>query len=115
MRALIFLVFSSFLLSATASPLTPKVPGLAGVWVSLLDSNHTWPGTMTLAEGGALTLAPDGQASVKGTWVTKGKTLTMSLPEFGTSTLDWSITGQKLTLTYPNGVTEQFKPKTQKK
>lgn len=103
-------------LVALAMPVAAKnlsTPALAGVWSSVNANKGALAGTIELRADHTLALSPQGKPTFQGTWATEpAEVLALTIPEAGQSSMQYKVRGNKLTLTYDNGNSQEFVRKT---
>ncbi|MDO8416315.1 MAG: hypothetical protein Q7S87_08910 [Agitococcus sp.] len=105
---ILLLLLAATCLSVSSLPVHAAVKLPVGDWTATASAGRMLPGQMSIKPDGYFILAPAGHTPVRGTWTNKGNVITLLLPDYGTSVLKWNIRAKRLTLTYANGVSEQF-------
>lgn len=83
---------------------------LVGEWVSIDAIGTAVPGTISLNKNKAAKLAPQNLSPLVGKWSVSGSKLTLSMPPYGTSVMDYKlISKNKLRLTYSATDYQTFK------
>lgn len=83
-------------------------PALTGTWKSVNAEGKALPGVIELRTDGSAVLAPEGETRLEGTWATEKSNLVLTMPPYGTASMEYSLDKKGLTLTYENGVKQRF-------
>ena len=92
--------------AAAASPATPVA--LHGFWKSVNATGGAMSGSIDLRPDGKASLIPQGEIRLEGTWRVTGQNLILEMPPYGSSQMQYAIKAKRLTLTYENGVKQNF-------
>lgn len=88
---------------------------MVGTWTSVDANNGALHGVIVLkADKSASMQAQKGDKDLQtplmtGTWQTKGDSLILTMPPYGTSTMKYALKGNTLRLTYENNNVQNFK------
>lgn len=85
---------------------------LVGIWSAATAKNGALKGTLDLRTDKSMILHAEGKPAFSGTWeVSKPGILKLTVPEAGSSEMAFSLKASKLSLTYDNGNTQEFRQK----
>ena len=108
--------------AVAASPVVAKssaaVPSLVGTWQSIDAKNGALHGKIVLNADATASMKPEAGTKdvmtplMTGTWTVKAKSLILTMPPYGTSTMKYELVNAKrLRLTYDNNNTQTFERK----